>query len=693
MSDKIQPHHLERLAVVYVRQSSPKQVRDNKESRLRQRALSERAHQLGWADEKILLLEEEKARTGSSTADRTTYRKASELVCQNQVGIIFALEVSRWSRDNVAWQLLLRDCVYGNVLLADEHAIYDPDDPRDHVSLGIQGVLAEYELRMMRERMLGCWWEKARRGEIFPAIGTGYVAVPGKGLEKHPNARVRNSLNRLFQKFNETPSALKLCQWYHQHGELLPYVEHGDDPHNVKWVPANYKRMLRILKNPVYTGAYVIGRTETFLHRTDEGEFVRRRRELPPDQWKVMERDRHPAYIGWEQYQRNLAKIKANSFMNGTSPQETPRGGGSLLSGLLRCGRCTHPLHVAHDSFGRVRYVCKGGRRQRERGKPCLSFSSRHVEPMFAETILEAVRPAGIEAARRAAQLCCEDYQAERQGLLDQLKQFEYEAGRAQRQYDRVEPENRLVACELEARWNEALAALADARTRLERFEQQSQPTPTEEQMEQLARLGQRLEHVWFRDNTDAAIKKQIAGLLVREILVSDVDIQRNEVILWIHWRGGHHTKLVAPRGGRRGQNSRAEAKTVIRMLRAVCDDTGIAHALNRSGVCPESNRWTAATVRSFRERHGIKRFDKAEKQAQGILSQEEAAQKLGISPMSVHRLVQMRILAAEQLSPGLPLIIRDADLALPEVQHAVRQIRSNLPRPLPANPDQQKLF
>lgn len=691
MSDKIQPHHLERLAIIYVRQSTPKQVRDNKESRLRQRALSKRANQLGWDDEKVLVLEEEKAQTASSTANRSTYRKVSELVCQNQVGIILAVEVSRWSRDSVAWQLLLRDCVFGCVLLSDEHAIYDPDDPRDHVSLGIQGVLAEYELRMMRERMLDCWWKKARRGEIFPAIGTGYVAVPGKGLKKHPNARVQNSLGRMFQKFNEMPSVLKLCQWYHHHDKLLPYVEHGD-PDNVKWLPADYKRMLRMLKNPVYTGAYVLGRTETFLDRTDEGEFVRRRRALPPDQWKVIEKYRHPAYISWEQHERNLTKIKANSPMNGNASPETARRGASLLSGMMRCARCTHHLSVAHDSSGRVRYICKGGRRQRERGKQCLSFSSRHVDPMFAETMLEVVRPAGIEAARRAAQLCSEDYVAERQSFLDQLKQFEYEAERAQRQYDRVEPENRLVAAELETCWNEALAALADARTRLERFERESQPTPSDEQFQQLTSLGKRLECVWFHEDTDAAIKQQIVRLLVREIVV-DIDMQRNEATLWIHWTGGHHTKLVAPRGGRAGHSATVEAKTVIGTLRAVCNDVGIAHALNRNGVSCESNSWTAATVRSFRERHGIKPFDKAEKQVQGLLSQEDAAQKLGISAMSVHRLIQSNILAAEQPSPGLPSIIRAADLALPEVEQAVRQIQSKLPRPLPADPNQQSLF
>ena len=692
MSDKIQPHHLNRLAIVYIRQSSPRQVLNNKESRARQRELSKRAKGLGWTDEKIVVLEEEKAQTASSTTDRSAYRKTSELVCQKRVGIILAVEVSRWSRDSVAWQLLLRDCVYSGVLLSNEHMVYDPHDPGDHASLGIQGVLAEYELRMIRDRMLVCWWQKARRGEIFPGIGTGYVVIPGKGLEKHPNARVRNSLDRLFQKFNELPSALKLCQWYRKHGKTLPLVDRGDDPRNVKWVPAHYKRILRILKNPVYAGAYVVGRTETFLQRTDEGEFVRRRRVLPLDQWKVLEKDRHPGYISWDQYERNLTKIQGNSFMSGNSSQETPRRGSSLLSGLMRCARCTNHLHIARDSSGRVRYVCKGGRRQRERGKPCLSFSSRHVDPMFAENLLDVVRPAGIEAARHAGQLCREEYEAERQSMLDELRQVEYEAQRAQRQYDRVEPENRLVATQLETRWNESLAALADARTRLARFDEDSQPMPSNEQLEQLGSLGKRLERVWFCTDTDVAIKKQIASLLVREI-IADVDTERNEVSLWIHWRGGHHTELVAPRGARRGHTATVKAKMAISTLRAVCDDTGIAHALNRNGVYCDLNRWTAASVHAFRDRHGIRPFDKAEKQSQGLLSQEEAAQKLGISPMSVHRLVRSRILAAEQPSAGMPTIIREADLAIPEVQAAVHQIRSNLPRPLPADPNQRKLF
>ena len=407
MNDKIKPHHIERLAIVYVRKSSDKQVRNNQESRRRQRALEKRAKQIGWSDQQVLVLEEEKARSGSSAAQRTAYRRATELVSQNQVGIILAVEVSRWARDSVAWQLLLRDCVYGDVLLGDEYTIYDPANPHDHASLGMQGVLAEYELRLIRQRTLECYWKKAGRGEIFHAVGTGYVVIPGTGLEKHPNLRVQNSVERMFQKFNTTSSASKLWKRYLKDKVRLPYVEHGDDPQNVQWLGADYKRMLRMLKNPVYTGAYVIGRTETVLERTDEGEMVHRRREVPPDQWKVVEKDRHPAYISWDQYERNVAKIEANSTMPRNCPS---RRGTSLLSGLLRCAHCTNHLHVDPQRSGWRRYVCNGGRRQRERGKPCMTFSGRFVDPLFAENLLEVVRPAGIEAARRAAQLCSQVY-------------------------------------------------------------------------------------------------------------------------------------------------------------------------------------------------------------------------------------------------------------------------------------------
>lgn len=692
MNDKIDARYLQRLAAVYVRQSSPTQVRNNQESRQRQRALKERARELGWPQEKILVLEEEQARTASSTHGRQAYRELAEMVVAGRVGIILAVEVSRWARDNVAWQLLLRDCIFADVLLADEQKIYDANDPHDHVVLGIQGVLAEYELGLLRRRMQESWWEKARRGELFTNIAMGYVEVHGQGLAKHPDQRVQHSLQRMFQKFEQVPSVMKLCQWYLAHEEPLPYVAHGDDPYHVQWLPANYHRLLWMLKNPAYTGAYVLGRTQTIVRRCEDGERVRGRHLVPAEQWEVVEKNRFPAYISWEQFERNVAKIQGNATMKGDASQGAPRRGVALLAGLLRCGRCGRRLVVHYGQTGEPRYLCRDGWRGREKGVQRLSLSGRRVDPLFAQVLLEALGPAAQEASRRAAELGEREYRQQQQRLAEELKQCEYEAERARRQYDRVEPENRLVATELEQRWNAALSQMAAVRARLEDFQKRKDGPLSEAERERLLALGRRLDAIWDAEETDATIKKQIVRLMVEEVIVQAGDSPET-VKLWIHWKGGHHTPLTVPRVGRPGRGHVQEAKMVIGVLRAVCDDTGLAHALNRNGVQRESETWTAESVRAFRQRHAIAPFDAVQKQSQGMLTGEEAATALGISAMSVHRLVQRGILAAEQPAPGFPMVIRQSDLGRAEVQEAVRCIQLSLPRPLPADPDQLKLF
>jgi hypothetical protein len=306
--------------------------------------------------------------------------------------------------------------------------------------------------------------------------------------------------------------------------------------------------------------------------------------------------------------------------------------------------------------------------------------------------VLDVVRPAAVQAAHEAAVQLQEQADGQRQRMLDEVTQLQYEAERMRRQYDRVEPENRLVAAELERCWNEALQQVAAAEARWERFREESSQRVSEDDLRRLSQLGQQLERVWDASDTDPSIKKQIVRLLVREI-TADVDDSRGEVELWVHWWGGHHTVLGAPRGGRRGLSAAQEAKAVIGLLRAVCDDTGIAHALNRNSLSSRTKSWTAAEVRRVRQQHGIAPFSEVEKQRQGLLTQEEAARELEISPMSVHRLVHRGILPAQQVAPGFPSIIRRSDLALEEVQEAVHLIHSSLPRPLPDDPSQLKLF
>lgn len=691
MNFKIRPQHLQRLAIVYVRQSSPTQVREHRESPRRQQALKARAEELGWPSDRVLVLQEEKARSGSTTHGRDAYRQLTEAVFQGRAGIIFAVEVSRWGRDTAAWQLLLRDCIFADILLADEQHLYDPNDPHDHVMLGIQGALAEYELRLIRERMLTCWWNKAERAELFTHIPPGYTLTRGQGLQKHPHRRIQDVVALVFEKFQQLPSVNALHRWFLEHQQLLPQVAHRDDPLNVQWRPATYRRLHWMLKNPAYTGAYVMGRSESVVERTDAGELIRRRRLVPPEQWEVLEKDCFPAYTSWQQYEANVAKIERNGTVQGNVSQPAPQRGVSLLSGLLRCRRCGHKLSVRYGRSGQCVYHCVGGKTQRSRGPLCLSFSGRHVEAIVSQAVLEAAQPAGVEAARCALELWRHDSQHERQALLDQLEQLRYEADRTQRQYDRVEPENRLVAAELESRWNAALRAVAGHEARVEAFEREQGVVPQPAQAEQLLALGQHLERVWYSEQENTLRKQQIVRLLVREVW-ADVDESQDQVVLTMHWTGGHHTSFQAPRRSRRGHTTQV-VKTVVTALRAVCDDAGIAHALNRNAVRHKSGSWTAARVSDYREQQGLAAFDPSAKQAAGLLLQEEAARELAISPMSVHRLIQAGILAAEQPGQGFPCIIRRSDLNLPAVQQAVHRIQANLPRPLPEDPNQLKLF
>lgn len=690
MHEKIQPHHLDRLGIVYSRQSGRTQTRFNLESPLRQQALKARVLQIGWPETQVLVLEESQACSASSTHARHAFHQLCELIREHKVGGIFAVDVARWARDGVAWQWMLRDCAYENVLLGDEYRVYDPNDSHDHVTLGIQGVLAEYELRQIRDRTIECWWNKAHRHELFVAIPTGLVIADGN-VTKHPDRRVRHSLERLFEKFNDCSSVLQLYHWCVKQNQRLPFVAFGSDTQQVEWRMPTYRRVLEILKNPSYAGAYVIGRTESAKVRDEDGEIVSRVRPLPRDQWKIVERDHFEGYISWQQYENNMAKIEKNTF--GKEGPGTARKATALLSGLLRCMRCGNSLHVRYPRSGQPSYVCRGGERQREGGGRCLSFSSQNIEAMFSQAVMEVVRPAAIEASLQASQRIGNESRKDRQLLLDQLQQLEYEVERAQRQFDRVEPENRLVAGELERRWNQALESANVQRDRLRQFDEQNPVMSWDPSLAGWFNAN-RFEEVWWAATSRQ--RKRMVDILVREVMV-DISEAGDTVLFWIHWQGGHHTSLSAPRARHRSGMQKT-VKDVITLLRCLGDDSSIARTLNRHGIQltkknSGTTSWTAKLVRQFREKHSIAPHDPAEKQRRGLLTAEEAGRTLGISAMSIHRLVSAGILPAQQALPGLPQIIESHNLELAKVKNAVQRILSNLPRPLTDNPRQQKLF
>jgi len=691
MSEKIKARHLERDAYVYVRQSTLTQVKENRESQLRQRQLAPRVEELGWPHERVHVVDEDLGVSGTSTNNRDGFERIRRAVCEGRAGLVAFTEGSRMARNNADWYRLVELCAHADVLLLDDRGVYDPSHREDRVLLGVQGALAEYEMLLFRHRAQESLAQMAERGELYQDIPVGFIVTPANTLEKHPDRRVQRALKTFFEKFAELSSARELSQWIEDNQFQMPMLRDRKRPELVDWETPNYSRILRLLGHPAYAGAYPYGRSRTVTEIDEHGEVKKRRvRNLPLSEWKVLIRDHHPGYISWEEYERNRAKVLANANMGGRMTTRAPQNGQALLTGIVRCRRCGRKLVVRY-SRGRGRYCCQpppGGRHQ----SGCMTFGAASVDERVAVDVLAAVAPAGIEAALRAQELLAGERERQREALTLELEQTQYEAERAFRQYTRVEPENRLVAAELERRWNEKLNAVARVRSRLEHFDATCVP-PSEVDFDELGKLGANVPRVWHHPEADAKLKKRIIRTVIEEV-VADVDEDNDTVVLLVHWAGGHHTELSVPRRRTRSRLPCPDLVHVVRVLRTVAPDAEIARILNRSTVLTsQGNTWTPKRVGTFRRTHDIPCFSAREKTEQGLLLQCEAANKVGISSMSIHRLIKRGILAAEQPLEGLPCIIREAELARPEVQMAIEAVKEGQRVPLTGSPNQKRLF
>lgn len=451
----------------------------------------------------------------------------------------------------------------------------------------------------------------------------------------------------------------------------------------MRWKLPGYPRILSILQNPVYAGAFVYGRTRSKTvvsqgkARKTAGHAVER------EDWQVLLRDHHAAYIAWEEYLRNQDQLASNAAMRGLmKPQGAAKKGSALLVGLLRCGRCGRKLHVGYSGVGgRVaRYHCKGG--QLNHGvKWCISFGGVRVDEAVSAVVVEAVRPLGVEAALDAWQSRARQDDEKRRALTLALQKAEYEVDRARRQYDAVEPENRLVAAELEGRWDEALAQVADLKARLEACEGE-EGTPSDAERQRLMELGEDLEALWNHPEASVALKKRILRSLLEEIVV-DLREDPPEIVLQLHWVGGVHSPLVvrkSQRGDRRGKTDRTVVDLVGELAK-VCPDPAIARILNRLGYrTGRGNTWTEGRVRGLRHYQKIPAFDPSAPRTSMTLA--EAAAQLGVSASVVRRLLERGILAGSQVVTHAPWAIAQEALDAPAVQQAVGAIREGRPAP-----------
>jgi len=688
MNDKIQPSHLERTALVYVRQSSLQQVRDHTEGQRQQYALADRSRALGFRE--TVLIDEDQGRSGSGRQERPGFGRLLASVCQGHVGAVFALEASRLARNNRDWHHLVDLCAMTDTLIIDAEGIYDARQLNDRLLLGLKGTMSEFELGLLRQRAREAFEQKAQRGHAMWELPVGFVRTEEHRIEKTPDREVQQAVEGVFKKFLELGSARQTTLWYWDEELLLPQIVPGTAGREILWRRPSGHRVNQMLKNPCYAGAFAYGRTavQTVVREGRARQGNRRRK--PQAQWKVLIFDSHSGYIRWEDYLRNQQMLEENAAQGwGGGQRGAVKRGPALLAGLLRCGRCGRPLRVNYSgSTGRVpRYVCAGSRL--ERGSAgCLSAGALRLDEAIVSEVLAAIQPVGMEAAVVAVEQLAQHNDQKRTSLTLALERAQFEARRAQRQYDAVDPDNRLVADELEQRWNEALKRVVELESRIAMLDD-SVEALTDEARASLHELGTDLTIAWHHPDADIRLRKRILRTVLKEIVLNNVDDPPVHH-LHVHWQGGVHTQLRVPRNAR-GKHARAadvDALELVRELSKVAEDKQIAAVLNRLGYkTGQGKTWHAHRVASLRSYHRLPSYHKRA----DWVTLEQAADRLGVSNTVVSRLIKAGTLPAKQVVRYAPWIIEVADLELPLVQTEVKAVHDG--RKLPQqHPAQQKI-
>ena len=674
MNPKLTAEHLEREAIVYIRQSTPNQVRHHLEGQRLQYALQDRARQLGF--QQIAVIDEDLGRSGLGLADRSGFDQLVRAVCRGAVGAIFCLEASRLARNGREWQGLIEFCGIMGTLIVDAEVVYDPALIDDRLLLGVKGTMAEFESNLFRQRSAAAIRQKAQRGALQFSLPVGYVWTAEDRIEKEPDQRVQQALVLVFQKMAELRSARQVLLWFVREGISLPRKSQDQPGGPSIWAPPTYSALHSLLSNPIYGGAYAFGRTQTRT-RVIEGRARKTvGHKKPRSEWMVLILDHHPGYISWEQYERNQAKMADNEHMKSRAKPKAGRGGRALLSGMVRCRRCGRMLYVSYSgSQGMVlRYQCRGA--HMNQGEPrCITFSGLRVERAVASEVLRAIGGNAVEAAVEAAEKMRQQLGEQRRAVELEVEQARYEAKLAGRRYDAVDPEQRLVAAELEARWNTALQRGKALEERLGEFDDAGK-APAIPDKEILLSLAQDLPAMWNAPGTDAGLKQRIVRILVEELVV-DVDEEKQDIVVLIHWAGGRHSELrVSKRGtGQHGQSTGVEAGEVIRRMAGKFGDGDIAATLNRIKLrTGAGNSWNAERVYGVRRQQGLP--SAGSNVGNRTLTLQQAVERTGVSELSIRRLIAQKVLPATQVVPSAPWEITLDALNAPAVQQAIESIR-----------------
>jgi DNA invertase Pin-like site-specific DNA recombinase len=657
---KVRPWHLQRKAIVYVRQSTPQQVLGHRESADRQYGLVHRAAALGWPQGGVEVVDEDQGRSGQTAEGRLGFQYLLAEIGLDRVGVVFGLEMSRLARSNRDWHQLLELCAVFRTLLADQDGLYDPTDHNDRLLLGLKGTMSEAELHVLRSRMYQGLLNKARRGEVFNHPPAGYVKLPTGTFALDPDEQVQGVIRLLFDQFDRHGSINGLLRYLVAHRIRMPIrPHHGPGRGQLEWRRPNRVTLQYLLHHPIYAGYYRWGHRACDPRRKVGGRPGTGRTVRPPEECLVLLEGRCPAYITADRFRANQQRLQANraAGMKGT------RHGPSVLGGLLVCARCGRHLLVSYTNAGRgPRYGCARGRL--DYGEPrCQSLSGPRLDALVSAQVLTALEPAALELHLAAAADVAQERRRLHQHWQQQLERARYEAGRAARQYRAVEPENRLVARELERRWEEALAEQGRLADEYERFCRGQPATLSAAEQEQIRALARDIPQLWHADTTTPAERQRVIRFLIEQI---DVGVQggTDRVEVAIRWAGGFVSRHTLARAVQRYEQlaDYTRLRDRIAELRGAGKSmAAVAACLNREGFHPPKRaaRFSSGMVAGFLAKGSRSGPRPVALSAAGLLQAGEwlltdLARRLGMPSATLHRWRQVGWVHARKLPvPG----------------------------------------
>jgi len=602
-SELLTPGHLARRAVIYVRQSSPHQVLSNQESRRLQYALKERARSLGWQPDNIQLIDSDSGRSAAHVDHREGFREMSSEVALGHVGIILSYNVDRLSRNCSDWFPLLDVCAYRNCLIADQDSIYDPASPNGRLLLGIKGQLSEMELHTIRARLTAGILNKARRGELALKLPVGLIRDESKKVFKDPNQEIRGRIQLIFSRFLALRSACKVLRFFNEQELCIPRRDRFDE---LVWKKPTIAAIISVLKNPAYAGAFVYGRTRSTRKDSSPADTVQK--PIPMEEWKVLIKEKYPAYISWETFEKIQLMLRDNyAEYDRNKTRGIPRPGAALLHGIVYCGECGHKMVVQYKNS--TRYLCNY-LRQQYGVAVCQYIPADAVDARVVEAFFEALSPIELDAFARALAAQKEKDEKLRCAQQQQIERLRYEAALAQRQFNRVDPDNRLVAAELEKRWESALSALRHAERA---YEQLQRDTTTPEDLspdlkDAFRSIGESLPELWKKGLLSSQHKKALLRCLIDKVVVHR--FTRDCVQARIVWKGGDTTTLKIPINvGSFAELSSADEmeKLILDLNRQGNADEQIACHLTELGYrSPLRAHVLPSTVRTIRLKHRL---------------------------------------------------------------------------------------